>query len=163
VERTHELLAGLRTAELPAVFEHGDLSHPNIFVQPGGKLQVVDWERSSSDGLPGHDLIFYLQYLHESAKNAFSRPQQMGAFDDAFALGGRPRGPLRQHLEARGVDPALLPLLIIATWARSAATLGERLAGECLPGEDQDRVRRTVFSDRDFWLWRHAVNTSGQG
>lgn len=162
VERTHELLARLCTAELPAVFEHADLSHPNIFVRPGGTLQVVDWERSSSDGLPGHDLVFYLQYLNESVRRAFSRPEQIAAFTDAFAPDGWACGPLRKHLEARGVDPGLLPLLIVATWARSAATLGERLAGERSSGQEPHHVRETVLADRDFWLWRHAIETAGR-
>lgn len=162
VERTHELLAGLSTADLPAVFEHADLSHPNIFVQPGGRLQVVDWERSSSDGLPGHDLVFFLQYLNESVRTAFTRRQQIEAFDDAFAPQGWARGPLRAHLEARGVDAAMLPPLILATWARSAATLSDRLAGGTVRNTEPDRVRHAVLSDRDFWLWRHAVQTAGK-
>ncbi|WP_354149038.1 aminoglycoside phosphotransferase family protein [Arthrobacter sp. 754] len=162
VERTHERLEVLRTAELPAVFEHADLSHPNILVRPGGTLQVVDWERSSSDGLPGHDLVFYLQYLNESVRRAFSRTEQVAAFTDAFSPGGWARGPLRKHLEARDVDPGLLSSLIVATWARSAATLGERLAGERSSGQQRHLVREAVLADRDFWLWRHAIETAGQ-
>lgn len=163
VQSTHELLAGVRTAELPAVFEHADLSHPNIFVRPGGSLQVVDWERSSIDGLPGHDLVFYLQYLNESVKSAFTREHQVAAFGQAFSPGAWARKALQKHLEARGVDASMLPSLIVATWARSAATLSERLAGEAVPLQHLNQVRHAVLSDRDFWLWRHAVATVGRG
>jgi hypothetical protein len=157
VERTHEILAPLRSAQLPAVVEHGDLSHPNLFLQRNGMLQVVDWERARTDGLPGHDLVFYLQYLSESNEQAFSRVNQLAAFEKAFGSGGWALAPLGTHLELRGVDAGLLPLLVIATWARSAATLAYRLAGQTAAGEGRDQVRTAVASDRDFWLWRHVV------
>ncbi|AOT02489.1 aminoglycoside phosphotransferase family protein [Arthrobacter sp. U41] len=157
VDRTHELLRPLRNSTLPAVFEHGDLSHPNLLVQAGGRLQVMDWERSSLFGLPGHDLIFYLQYLSESSDMAFSRVAQLAAFDKAFGPGGWALPPLREHLKFRNVDPALLPLLVIATWARSASTLAYRLASEGVPAPDSARLRTAILDDRDFWLWRHVV------
>ncbi|UVJ39571.1 aminoglycoside phosphotransferase family protein [Arthrobacter sp. CJ23] len=160
VEHTHELLAPLRSAELPAVVEHGDLSHPNLFLQADGKLQAVDWERSSTDGLPGHDLVFYLQYLSESNERAFSREDQLGAYDAAFGARGWALGHLARHLALRGVDVGLLPQLVIASWARSAATLAYRLEGQSDPGHGTDQVRSAVMSDRDFWLWRHAVTGS---
>jgi hypothetical protein len=160
VHRTHELLRPLRNSTLPAVFEHADLSHPNLLVQPGGRLQVMDWERSSVHGVPGHDLVFYLQYLSESSDMAFSRVAQIAAFDKAFGPGGWALAPLREHLMFRNVDPALLPLLIIATWARSAATLAYRLASEEVPAPGSAQLRTAILDDRDFWLWRHVV-TSG--
>ncbi|WP_426997061.1 aminoglycoside phosphotransferase family protein [Pseudarthrobacter sp. N5] len=159
VERTHEMLAPLRSVQLPAVVEHGDLSHPNLFLPPQGRLQVVDWERSRTDGLPGHDLVFYLQYLSESNEQAFSRIGQLEAFDKAFGSTGWALAPLRSHLQLRGVNPDLLPLLITATWARSAATLAYRLAGQAAPEQGRTQMRAAVLADRDYWLWRHVVNT----
>lgn len=158
VERTHGLLAPLRTVQLPAVVEHGDLSHPNLFLKPNGRLQVVDWERSRTDGVPGHDLVFYLQYLSESNERAFSREDQITAFEKAFGSGGWALAPLLDHLKLRGVDEGLLPLLVIATWARSAATLAYRLAGQAGPAQGGSLTRGAVLADRDYWLWRHVVN-----
>jgi hypothetical protein len=43
---THDALATLRDARLPAVFEHGDLSHPNLLLAAPERLSAVDWERS---------------------------------------------------------------------------------------------------------------------
>ncbi|HEY1155583.1 MAG TPA: aminoglycoside phosphotransferase family protein, partial [Arthrobacter sp.] len=159
VERTHQLLAPLRQAELPAVIEHGDLSHPNLLIKPGGALQVMDWERSLTDGVPGHDLVFYLQYLSESSEQAFAREAQLAAFDKAFGQGGWALDPLSRHLGMRGVDQSLLPLLVVATWARSTATLADRLAQEAEvdPLQGNGKVRATLQADRDFWLWRHVV------
>jgi len=157
VELTHQRLAALRHAELPAVVEHGDLSHPNLFLKPHAGLQVVDWERARTDGVPGHDLVFYLQYLSESSDQAFDRGSQVAAFDKAFGPGGWALAHLAGHLDVRGVDAALVPLLVIATWARSAATLAYRLAGQDGTADGSEKLRQAVASDRDFWLWRHAV------
>ncbi|RAX45114.1 hypothetical protein DQ354_11900 [Arthrobacter sp. AQ5-06] len=157
VERTHEILAPLRHIQLPAVVEHGDLSHPNLFLKPHQGLQVVDWERARTDGVPGHDLVFYLQYLSESSELAFDRASQLAAFEKAFGPGGWALAHLAGHLDLRGVDAALIPLLVIATWARSAATLAFRLAGQAEAAHGTEKLRQAVVSDRDFWLWRHAV------
>jgi aminoglycoside phosphotransferase (APT) family kinase protein len=157
--RTHALLEPLRTAALPAVFEHGDMSHPNLLLGADGGLQVIDWERATERGVPGHDLVFYLQYLAESRRSAFTRPEQCAAFDAAFVdPHGWARPALSAHLELRGVDPALLDALVVASWARSAATLVDRLR----PGSDGvhaagDALAVAVSNDRDVVLWRHAV------
>ena len=159
VKRTHAVLEPLRSAALPAVVEHGDMSHPNLFLDRSGQLQVVDWERSRTDGVPGHDLVFYLQYLSESSELAFSRPAQVAAFDKAFGSTGWALVHLRDHLRLRGVSPELLPLLVIAVWARSAATLAYRLNGEQGPEQARSPMRAAVLADRDFWLWRHVVDS----
>jgi hypothetical protein len=158
-ERTHLALASLQNTALPAVFEHADLSHPNLFIKPGGQLQVVDWERATPDGVPGHDLIFFLQYVSESAKKAFLRPEQLEANDEVMGPDGWALPVLRKHLRLRGVDPDLSRPLILAAWARSAATLAYRLAAqsESKTAPDQERLDEAVSADRDFWLWRHVL------
>lgn len=159
-DRTHALLEPLRTAALPAVFEHGDMSHPNLLLDTDGSLQVIDWERATERGVPGHDLVFFLQYLAESERSAFTRPEQCAAFDAAFAApDGWARRALAAHLRARGVDPALLDALVLTSWARSAATLVDRLR----PGSDElqtggEALVSAVRDDRDVVLWRHAVD-----
>jgi hypothetical protein len=158
IDRTHELLAPLRSEQLPAVVEHGDLSYQNLFLQPNGRLQVVDWERSRLDGVPAHDLIFYLQYIGQAQEHALtSRRLQLRAFENAFSPGGWALAPVAKHLRLRNVDPELLPYLVIATWARSAASMVYRLSGQGAHGGGTANVQAAVTSDRDFWLWRHAV------
>ena len=68
VERTLEALAPLRDAGLPLVLEHGDTSHPNLLLRRFGDLAVVDWELADPDGLPGHDLAFFLVYAAGAAR-----------------------------------------------------------------------------------------------
>lgn len=158
IDRTHEVLEPLRSTQLPAVVEHGDLSYHNLFLQPNGRLQVVDWERSRLDGLPAHDLIFYLQYIGQSQENALaSRRLQLRAFENAFSPGGWAVGPVAEHLRLRNVEKDLLPYLVIATWARSTASMTYRLAGQAEHEGEAGNLRTAVTSDRDYWLWRHAV------
>ncbi|TLM73758.1 aminoglycoside phosphotransferase family protein [Pseudarthrobacter sp. NamB4] len=158
IDRTHEVLEPLRSKQLPAVVEHGDLSYHNLFLQPNGRLQVVDWERSRLDGLPAHDLIFYLQYIGQSQENALaSRRLQLRAFENAFSPGGWAVGPVAEHLRLRNVERDLLPYLVIATWARSTASMTYRLAGQAEHEGEAGNLRTAVTSDRDYWLWRHAV------
>lgn len=161
VARTHEVLQPLRSTPLPAVFEHADMSHPNLLLGPAGALQVVDWERATVRGLPGHDLVFFLQYVSESATGSYTRDRQLVAFDSAFGPQGWARNVLAAHLRSRGVDAEQLPLILAAAWARSAATLADRLAVLSEDGgSSAPQVLQAVMQDRDFWLWRHAVQNA---
>ena len=163
VERTHDALGPLRGAALPAVFEHADLSHPNLFLLPAGGLGVIDWERATTEGVPGHDLVFFLQYVAESSRSAWTRPAQAAALDDAFAgEGAWAMTLLRDHLRHRGVEPGLAGPLVLATWARSAATLAARLPAEQGLTET-DAFAGVVAVDRDVVLWRRAVELAETG
>ena len=159
VARSLELLRPLRTVDLPLVFEHGDLGHPNLLLTDRDQLAAVDWERSEPRGLPGHDLCFFLQYVGESRRAAFDRWAQLRAFDEAFTgTDAWARPILLNHLAELGVDPRLLPLLVVASWARSAAGLVSRLA----PASGDDSLDATdllaaLTEDRDFALWRHSL------
>jgi Phosphotransferase enzyme family len=169
VERTHAVLAPLRDVPLPAVLEHADLSHPNLFLAEDGSLQVIDWERADEHGVPGHDLVFLLAHLGEARRGAWTREGQREAFDATFVgpdAWGRPL--LTDHLSARGVDPALLPQLVVTAWARSSATLVERLVPAGLPPAADggrptpEQLRAAVAGDRDVALWRHALAGVGR-
>jgi aminoglycoside phosphotransferase len=90
----------LLDAGLPLVFEHGDLCHPNLLLGPDGRLGVLDWERARPDGLPGHDLFFFLAYAA-----------------DPWAWGLAER-----YAERVGLDPALLRPLLALSCARAIAS-----------------------------------------
>ncbi len=166
VARTLGLLEPLSSLDLPLVFEHGDLGHPNILLMRDGRLGALDWERSELRGLPGHDLCFFLQYMAEARRSAFERAAQLDAFDDAFiGRAGWARPWLSRHLDALAVDPALLPSLVLASWARSSASLVDRLAltvgPGASPGEESgvggSALAEAFALDRDFALWQHSA------
>ena len=60
------------------------------------------------------------------------------------------------------MNPDLLPLLILATWARSTGTLADRLSLSGSPDVVLGVRQRSMAlaDDRDFWLWRHAVGAA---
>lgn len=168
VDETLAHLEALRGADLPLVFEHGDLGHPNLVLGAHG-LGAVDWERAEPYGLPGHDLCFFLQYAAESLRRTFERPGQLRAFDDAFT-GPRAwaRPWLQRYARERGLDDSWWPALILTSWARSSAGLLRRLG----PGGPRSPEASTPVSDgglaaafeadRDLALWRHAVDRFGR-
>ncbi|WP_424464743.1 aminoglycoside phosphotransferase family protein [Pseudoclavibacter helvolus] len=150
---THEALAAFSERPMPAVFEHGDLSHPNLLRSRAGELRVLDWERAREHGVPGHDLVFYLQYWAESSRSAFTRDSQRRAFDQLWAPGGRGRPALTEHLRGHGLD--FDPGFVLLAWARSSATLAERLQLHVASAGDVDEL---IENDRDVTLWRHALD-----
>jgi hypothetical protein len=164
--RTHDVLEPLRTRALPAVFEHGDLSFPNLFVADDDRtLIVIDWERASESGLPGHDLAFFLQFVSQCLHGFATPAQQTTAFDRAFVgpdAWGRPA--LDRHLSERGIDPELAGLLVVACWARSAATLASRLGLDARAANGRrGALAAAVLGERDVVLWRHAVALAETG
>ncbi len=157
VERTHDALATLRDASLPAVFEHGDLSHPNLLLVAPERLGAVDWERSVEYGLPGHDLTYLLAYVAEARAAAATLPERMTAIAAALVEeGGWARPVLAAHLARQGVDPTLMDALLLTTAARGAATVAGRLVSVERPDE-QERLA-LAHRDRDVVLWRMLLD-----
>ena len=161
------LLRPLEDAELPAVLEHGDFGHPNLLLLPSHRMAAIDWERFEPEGLPCLDLVFFLQYVKECQASATTIPDQVAAFDSAFT------GPdcwaakyLQAYAARLGIDEAVLPELVLASWARIVAGLAPRLqpaSGSMAPASaGADYVRETVLQDRDFALWQHAVSRFGR-
>jgi aminoglycoside phosphotransferase (APT) family kinase protein len=156
VDRTRELVAPLRAATFPLVLEHGDFAHPNIVVLPDGGLGAIDWELGEEQGLPAHDLTFFLMYLAIACLRPETAAGRRSAFDRAFvAPDGWGLPALSSYAERVGVERPLLPSLVVASFARYAARLVSRLAGE--QGAHSELVR-WLHDDRACDLWRHAVN-----
>jgi hypothetical protein len=164
VAATLTALQPLRSAHLPLVIVHGDLGHPNLVLTPEGLMGALDWERAELAGLPLFDACFFLQYVSESRRGAFTRAAQLRCFDEVFT-GSRAWGAAVLHREADrlGVDRALVPPLVLATWAVSAAGLLRRVLpprtgqGAPAPLAHLPDVLETFAEDRDVALWRHAV------
>jgi len=63
IERTRTIARTLQQSGIPLLFEHGDLSSPNILIEGEAKVGVVDWELANPKGLPVVDLFFFLTYM----------------------------------------------------------------------------------------------------
>jgi aminoglycoside phosphotransferase (APT) family kinase protein len=149
LERTSELVEPLRRAQFPLVFEHGDLSDPNLLWLRDGQVGIVDWELSQPRGLPLHDLCFFLAYVAVATARATHVDSQVAAFHRAFfEPGGWVRPLLVADAERAGLPVRLIAPLVVACWMRCTAGLLERLATNA-PG--------AVQGDRLYAFWRHAV------
>ncbi len=157
VTETLRLFDGLKP-DLPTVFEHGDLSAPNLLLDRSGELAVVDWELAESAGLAGTDLFFGLQYLASARVRAQTVRAHEKAFEEAFVgARGWARPHALRYAERLGFSPALLPLLLVACWARAATRLSDRLDSADAPSE---AGRPWIRSHRYRALWERALDAS---
>lgn len=163
IERTRELAAPLRDANLPLVFEHGDLSHPNLLLLDGGGLGVLDWELAEPRGLPACDLFFFLTFVAFSLNKGPRVEDQTVAFHRAFFGGGAWAPPLVAESFRRMElpDTAVKPLLVL-TWARWTANLARRLSAGPADEPLDDSTVEWLRGNRYYALWRHAVEYAGE-
>ena len=147
VEQTLEALAPLRDAGLPLVLEHGDTSHPNLLLRRFGDLAVVDWELANPDGLPGHDLAFFLVYAAGAARRR-DEAETARRLHDAF-FGSEPWAWRwwARYLQTLDLDPELGGRLWLASCARAVAVGAKRGHG-----------LRGAANVRQLPLWRHAID-----
>jgi aminoglycoside phosphotransferase len=174
VERTLALLAPLRSASLDLAFEHGDLSAPNILISRSWHAGLVDWELAEPRGLPFADLCFFLTYVSLARARARELPAQVRAFERAFLTRDAwTSDVVRRHAAERATPLALVPLLLVACFARYAARLLDRLDGD-LPGFDADArdpvapaeagTVAWLHDNRYYQFWRRALEAaSGPG
>jgi aminoglycoside phosphotransferase (APT) family kinase protein len=157
VARTLELTEPLREAGLRPLLEHGDLSHPNLIWLDGSRVGVVDWELGEEQGLPLHDLVFFLTYATFALRRARTADERLAAFHDAFfARGGWARARIAAYARELALERELLTPLFVSCWARSVARLAVRIAGEeaePMSEEAADWIRR----NRYHALWRHTI------
>ena len=157
VKRTLELVEPLREAEIPAVVEHGDLSHPNLIWTAENHVGVVDWELAEEHGLPLHDLAYFLTYATFALRRATDTTAQVGAFHDAFfAGGGWARARVEAYARDLALDRELLTPLFVSCWARTVARLVDRVGGEAAAPISEETAA-WIQQNRYYALWRHAI------
>lgn len=163
VSRTRALLAPLARRSFPSVFEHGDLSAPNLLITDDGSLNVVDWELANPVGLPGQDLFFSLSFVAFSRARATRESQYIEAFGEAFfGAGAWARPYVERYADSLTLDRDLLPALFVACWSTYVAQRLERLeAASVNAGPSADRWMR-VKRNHYFALWSHAVMHIGE-
>ena len=156
--RTQELLAPLAELPVPLVFQHGDLSHPNLVLRDGRQLGVLDWELAEPRGLPACDLFFFLAYAAFARARANRRGGHVRAFQQAFF---GPEAWTRPFLERYAAaiqlpSQALTPLFLV-TWMGVVASQLMRLAAAQPGGGFSQETVAWLERNRYFRLWEHAV------
>ena len=156
VNRTLQVVEPLRQAFAPSVFEHGDLSHPNLIVRPSGGVGVVDWELAEEQGFPLHDLAFFLTFATLALRRSPAEVEYVDAFSDAFfGRSGWARSRMLAYADGIELERALLTPLFVACWARYTAGLAVRIADDRarLDGDGAEWVR----DNRYYRLWSHTL------
>jgi len=166
VEETLERLEPLRAAQIPLVFEHGDLSHPNLIRIAPRRIGVIDWELAEEAGLPAHDLFFFVAWAAAAAAGAREPRGQVAAFDTAFFADGAWGWALALAYAKRlRLDSTLLPLLLIACWARYTAGVAVRVVAVARPDSLDQAPDEAASAEAAAALrfypyldyWRHAL------
>jgi hypothetical protein len=156
-ERAIAIVRTLHGARLPRIFEHGDLSHPNLIWLQSGGLGVVDWELAERDGLPGHDLFHFLAYVGAALSGADSPEAHAAAFRASMETeDGWASAATREYASRLGLADDLLPALLILAWSRYLTGLWERL-GASEDGGPDDEARAWIRSHRYAAIWREAI------
>lgn len=154
--RARGLLDPLKDGPLPRVFEHGDLSAPNLLLDERGSLQVVDWELASRDGPPACDLFFALSYL-ALAGNRRGGHNAVGAFHAAFYGADAWATPLVRHYQSvLDLEDDMVSSLFILCWIRYVARLVTRLPG-AEAGAGRPEPTSWLTDNRYFQILKHAL------
>jgi aminoglycoside phosphotransferase len=147
----------LRTPGIPTVFEHGDLSAPNLMLQSNGEAGVVDWELATPRGLPASDAFFFLAFAAAARERARTPAARARALHRAFfGPNAWAREDVLRYAEAVGLPSAVLPALFLLTWSRYLACVPDRQAWAASHGGPRTRVR-DLTRETYAHLWKHAV------
>jgi aminoglycoside phosphotransferase len=156
IEHTRTVAARLRGLPIPAAFEHGDFSPPNVLRLREGGIGVLDWEVAEPRGLPAADLFFFLTWVAWARERATSSEARRRAFERAFFGADAWARPfvLAYARELELPREALAPLFVLG-WARAVARFVDRLDGSAqpfAPGSSE-----WLRQNRYYAVWRHAL------
>jgi aminoglycoside phosphotransferase (APT) family kinase protein len=159
LDQTRTLVEPLRSLALPSVFEHGDLSHPNLILLKDGQLGVLDWELADPQGLPAYDLFFFLTYAAFALTDARSSGAHLPAFQTAF-WGKQPWAAqyITAYAQRLQLPATALKPLFVFSWLRYLTGLLMRLDNA---GQEATRLgpetATWLRANRYYSLWQHAV------
>jgi aminoglycoside phosphotransferase (APT) family kinase protein len=160
VARTLELVEPLRDPSLPHVFEHGDLSNPNLILLASGRVGVVDWELAEENGFPLHDLTFFFAFATFALRPTPTAEDQVAAFREAFfGRAGWARSRVLAYADRLELDRALLAPLFLACWARYTAGLAVRITDDRSRLDEDGAV--WVRDNRYYRFWSHTLENLG--
>jgi aminoglycoside phosphotransferase (APT) family kinase protein len=158
LDRTSALAHRLSTARLPWVFEHGDLSHPNIVITGRHSIGVIDWELASPRGLVMSDLFVFLAYAACSYTGATTTDAQRRAVREAFAADGWAMEVACRFARRTGIDPKWIPSLLTLCWARYSAALLARLIEDAPEGTPAPaQTAAWLRTNRYYLLWQDSL------
>lgn len=155
------LVDSLKEVDFSLVFEHGDLSSPNILIGQDAEIKVVDWELAEPKGLPAVDLFFFLSYIAFAKLNASDNQAYLKAFEDAF-FGDKAwaKDHIQQYAKKMGLSNELLKPLFLQCWSQYLYGLVWRLddSSTGMTAEPlKDETLQWLHSNRYYLLWEHTL------
>ena len=159
IERTRAISWPLHNAGISLVFEHSDLSSPNILIEGGANIGVVDWELANPKGLPAADLFFFLTYIAFAQHAAKKQKEYLHAFHKAFfGKQAWARSHVLRYAQHLQLSPELLRPLFVLCWARYVSGLVSRLSNMSDSAIAFERSTEPwLIQNRYFALWKHAL------
>ena len=156
--RTREVTAGLREGGAVWVYEHGDLSGPNLLLDRG-RPAVVDWELGTPHGVLASDLFLLLGFAVFARDRAATGPAARAALRGAF-YGGEPWASrwVQRYAERVGLEASRLPALYVLAWARNVASYVERLDADRDALDATGDLRAWLRRERAFAAWEDALD-----
>jgi hypothetical protein len=142
-----------RLEGLPLVCEHRDFSPWNLFVLPGRRLAVFDWESSEPEGLPLLDLIYFLTYMASAllGGNPADVIRAWHAAHDRHNLQGEVHHEcLVRYVGGLRLDTGMVPALSLLTWMIHSRSEYRRMVADAGGQPSLEALRRSLF----LQLWR---------
>lgn len=158
LQQTRVAAQQLRNEDPPLVFEHGDLSHPNLVFIESGRAGVLDWETAEPHGLPACDLFFYLVYAALANARARTAADCEKCFRETFLDRSSWAQPwIREYAARLGLPQRMLAPLLVLTLARYVDALLVRLMDERVDHPAEDELAEWLRSNRFYHLWRYSL------
>ncbi len=109
---------------VPLVFQHGDPGPWNMFVTPGGRVAVLDWEAAEQFGMPLWDLFYFMRSYSLDVGEKQGKDDRIPAFTRQF-LADTPLSQLfvetlQRYCEVTKLDPSLVEPLFYTCWMHRA-------------------------------------------
>lgn len=159
LEDTRAALQGLRG--LTSVCEQRDFTPWNVFLQPHGRLAVLDWESAEPRGIPGADLIYFLAHLSFELDHAHSPDRMIASFRAALAQDSLQvrvgRSCLARYCAETGLRPDQLRAIRLYTWMIHSRSEYSRLVADHARAPSSAQLRESVF----YRLWREELSWGG--
>jgi hypothetical protein len=140
-----EILSPLKHSDLPLPLVHGDMSAPNLLLQPDSRCGVIDWEFARQPGLPLSDYIFFLAFMLTA----------QGAKPDAVIdslLNGWGAERAAEMASALQIPRQLIPALTLATWTAYLAEMVNHVGAA-----RSDTVNRYLVDSRPLAYWNSTI------
>jgi hypothetical protein len=139
---------------LPAIFEHRDFSPWNIFITSDGKMNVLDWESSQPDGIPGPDLFYFLSYLAFFVEGKMPPGDFRLTYQQTLSLttfiGSVQKECENRYFTRLGLSLATAPALRMLTWMIHSHSDFLRIAEDSNGVAKKERLEQSVF----YSLWQ---------